>query len=151
MSIQYRKGICTCHGETRYIVKRIGARRYCVEGNAKRLNDRKQSKEPSGQLAVFEEIWQERERICFVSGQKLTESPQKDMSRWVSCFSHILPKGSFPKFMLRKDNIVLLTPKMHNDWHTKGKSELLEGQHGDKWKELFEMKAKLSLEYHTMK
>jgi hypothetical protein len=149
MGIQYRKGICTCHGEERYIVKRIGDRRYCVQGNKKRLNDRKEPKKSSGQLDLFYEIWAERERVCFVSGQKLTESPTKDKGRWVSCFSHLLPKGTFPKFMLRKDNIVLLSPKMHEDWHTKGKSELLDGPHGEKWKELFELKAKLSLEYHT--
>lgn len=149
MGIQYRKGICTCHGEERYIVKRIGARKYCVQGNQERLNEKKEPKKASGQLTLFEEIWKERERVCFVSGRKLAESPQKDMGRWVSCFSHILPKGSFPKFMLRKDNIVLLSPSKHNDWHTKGKLELLDGLEGEKWKELFEMKAKLSLEYHT--
>lgn len=131
------------------IVKRISGRKYCVQGNKKRLAEKKEPKKSSGQKELFHEIWSERPHICFVSGKILTESPRKDMGRWVSCFSHILPKGSYPKFTLRKDNIVLLSPEMHEAWHTKGKSELLAGPHGEKWREIFEMKAKLSLEYHS--
>jgi hypothetical protein len=151
MAIQYRKEICTCHGENRYIVKRIGARKYCAVGNKKRLNEKKESKEGTGELDFFHKIWAERPHVCEISGRKINERPDLDMGRWVSCFSHILPKGSFGRYRLNPENIVLMLPELHHQWHSKGRIELISGKYGEKWAEVFEKKIELTLRYHTEK
>lgn len=148
--IQYKKGICTCHGEERLIVKKISDRKYCHQGNQARLRARKKetTKEPKGELALFHEIWNSRPHVCAISGKRINENDLKDFQRWISCFSHVLPKGSYPKYRLNPENIVLKTPKMHHAYHTKGKSELLESEYGEQWKAFFELKAKLAAKYH---
>ena len=149
--IQYKKGVCTCHGEERLIVKKISDRKYCHQGNQNRLRKKKAEtkKEPSGELQLFYEIWAERPHVCAITGKTITESPDKNLPRWLCCFSHVIPKGSYPKYKLNPENIVLKTPQMHDNYHNKGKSELLEGEHGRQWKAFFDLKAKLALEYHT--
>lgn len=71
--------------------------------------DKKKSKaivkRPTGEKIVFEIIYEERPHISYISGL------------YVDCiahtFAHVLAKGKYPKFRLRKDNIVFLTPEEH--------------------------------------
>lgn len=62
------------------------------------------------QRRLFEQIWNERERVSEVSGKPLYP---KSHYKWHWQFAHILPKGSFPKYRLRKDNIMLMLPSEH--------------------------------------
>jgi hypothetical protein len=64
-------------------------------------------KRATGELDMFNEIWAEREHVSFVSGETI----MGDMSVWY--MAHILPKGSYQRYRLRKDNIVLLTKEEH--------------------------------------
>ncbi len=66
----------------------------------------KKEYKPTGELALFKEIWAERPHFCFVSGKKL---PHFD----VRLFAHVIPKGNSPNMRLDKNNIVLLTPSNH--------------------------------------
>ena len=62
-------------------------------------------RKPTGEKALFEEIWDERPRVSFLSGKELDFS--------VSIFAHVLNKKDFPKYRLYKKNIILLTPDEH--------------------------------------
>jgi len=64
--MQYRKELCTCHNEYRYIVKRLPGRKYCVKGNQDRLKEKRgEKKKATGEKKLFEEIWEKREKVSF--------------------------------------------------------------------------------------
>lgn len=71
-----------------------------------RTGIKQKKREPTGELALFQEIWEERPHVCFVSGD-----PIKEFS--VSCMAHLLPKGSYQSLRLEKENIVILTASNH--------------------------------------
>ena len=66
-------------------------------------------KAPSGQLDCFKDVWNEREHVSELSGKKLMFD--------VQCFHHILTKAAYPKFLLFKPNIILLTRDEHRQIH----------------------------------
>lgn len=66
-------------------------------------------KAPTGQLECFKEIWQERNHVSELSGSPLMFN--------VQCFHHILTKQAYPKFLLFKPNIILLTRTEHRMIH----------------------------------
>lgn len=65
------------------------------------------TKKPSGELALFTEIWFERDHICNKCGRVLHE-PMR-----VHYFSHIHSKGARPDLRLDKNNIELLCMECH--------------------------------------
>ena len=65
----------------------------------------------TGELQLFYEIWDEREHVSFLTGRTINEKPGS--LRFVNCFGHILNKKNYPKFRLKKENIVLLDPEEH--------------------------------------
>ena len=75
----------------------------------------KPQKEP-GQWEVFMEIWDEREHVSAISGTDLGDTPKAIF------FSHLLSKGAFPRFKLKKENIWLVTAQEHMDWETGDRS-----------------------------
>ena len=68
----------------------------------------------TGEKEVFKEIWDERPHECYICGVFINEA------RAIN-FSHALPKGKFPEFRLRKDNIFIKCAECHMRWHTWGK------------------------------
>ncbi len=94
-------------------------------------------KKATGELDLFVEIWNERPHISEVSGK-----PIKYFN--VGCFSHILPKGQFKRFRLKKENIVLKTLEEHFDW-TFNKHELKDRE---EWKKIFELETELKKLYN---
>lgn len=58
----------------------------------------------------YQEIWKEREHICYESGDRLSEEAL------TTYFHHVLPKepNKFPQYRHKKWNIVLLSPQIHN-------------------------------------
>ena len=72
----------------------------------------------SGQLALFKEIWNEREHISELSGDKISMFD-------VFCFHHILTKAAYPKFLLFKSNIVILTRAEHRMVHDHSFEDLI--------------------------
>lgn len=107
--------------------------------NAKRYQQNRKpiARKKTGELELFEEIWNERAHESEVSGEKL-------LSFDVSNFSHLLPKGLYPKFRLKKENIVLKTRQEHYDWEY-NQHKLVDKQ---EWKWVFEKKEQLKLEYN---
>lgn len=71
------------------------------------------SSKPTGELALFKEIWRDRLHISEVSGK-----PIRFFN--VACFAHVVSKGSRPDLRLNPLNIILLTPQEHDlyDNHT---------------------------------
>lgn len=91
---------------------------------------------PTGEKAIFEEIWNERPHRSYVSGK-----PIKSFS--VANFSHILSKKQFPRFRLNKDNIVLKTFEEHQKWEF----EKYKLKDLPEWQKIFELEEKLKQQY----
>lgn len=62
------------------------------------------------QSDLFEIVWSEREHVSDISGKPLLP---KGHSQWHWQFLHIVPKGSYPKWKLNPDNIILGTVEEH--------------------------------------
>lgn len=100
-------------------------------------------KKKTGEKEIFEEIAEEREWICFVSGVALRElKPQQ--------FAHVLPKAlnKYPLFKLYKKNIILLSDEMHYQWDFVERSRLMRD---DRFNELFKLETILKEEYKHLK
>ena len=67
-------------------------------------------KNKGGQVALFKRIWDNRSHKCEVCSSPI-EQPA------ASNFSHLLPKGTYPDFKLREDNIVIKCQRCHDVWH----------------------------------
>lgn len=95
-------------------------------------------KEDTGQTEAFEEIWQYREHKSWLTGANLRQYEDKmdDNQCWIkhplwfNLFHHVLPKKNYRKFIVLKDNIILLTPQEHLSIHSESK-ELLEKKYGE--------------------
>jgi len=62
---------------------------------------------PTGELKIFNEIWNDREHFSEFTGKPLLP---KGHLKWHWQFAHCLNKGRFPSMRLRKDNIFLCLP-----------------------------------------
>lgn len=65
----------------------------------------------TGELELFQEIWNTRAHICEVTGELIRRFD-------IRSFSHILSKGSEPAARLDPDNIKLVLPEIHEIWET---------------------------------
>lgn len=61
----------------------------------------------TGELKLFNEIWNDREHFSEFTGKPLLP---KGHLKWHWQFAHVLNKGRFPSMRLRKDNIFLCLP-----------------------------------------
>lgn len=59
---------------------------------------------------MYASIWRKRKHVSELSGTNLGDKMKSIF------FSHILPKGNYPRFRHREDNIILLTMQEHHDW-----------------------------------
>ena len=147
--IQYRKDICTCHGKERLIVKRLPGRKLCNVGNEARLSARREKKSPTGEYAMFEEIWASREHKSFLSGQDV--SKYYDSPMFVNLFAHVLSKAKnrYPEYKLYPENIALLTPKEHFlfDQGNEAQRQRYAEENNCSWKPLFDLKKALIERY----
>lgn len=114
----------------------------CEYHNNKRKRKDKPTKQyvrkKTGELEMFKEIWEERQHYSEVSGTYLGE----DLD--VSFFAHILPKGSYPKYRLRKENIILLTKKEH----TQLDHAVQEIKDNPDWEFIFRLREDLERQYN---
>jgi len=69
-------------------------------------------KDFNNQIELFNYIWETREHISELSGEPLLN---KGAFQWHWQFLHILPKGTYPKYRLNPENIVLGTVKEHEN------------------------------------
>ena len=96
-----------------------------------------------GQKALFEMIWNTRERKSFISGLPITEPK-------ASVFAHVIPKGKYPRFRLYEKNIVLLTHDEHTlfDFGTEEQREQYARLTGADWNKLYNLREELLREYN---
>lgn len=143
------KGVCSvCNdGKEKYLKKRkppLCGFHYSVEQSKKQREKQrlkpKKLKDATGELVLFQKLWNQRRRVSFVSGE-----PIEYFS--VSNFAHVLPKAKnrYPEFKLKEENIVLLTFEEHFLWDNGSRSDL---RLKPEWKELFELEEKLKIEYN---
>jgi len=85
---------------------------YCARksyGKPKQSKIKTKTYKPTGELVLFQAIWQSRPHICQVSGE-----PIKEFN--VYCFMHVLSKKAYPKYRLFDKNILLVTPDIHREY-----------------------------------
>ena len=99
-------------------------------------------RKPTGELAMFQEIWNERPHESFINKEPIYEFD-------VNCFAHVIAKaeGRFPKFKLYKKCVVLITRDQHYQWDN-GIREDLKELH--EWDKMFELEAELKKEYKLL-
>jgi hypothetical protein len=100
----------------------------------KRTPFKKKPKKATGEKALFEEIWEERERVDFITGEPIMEAT-------VQNFAHVLSKGAYPQHRLNKENIVLLTAENHHKQHSLGLTRLVEMD--KRWSKFVELQERL--------
>lgn len=71
---------------------------------------KKKFREPTGELNIFKEIWEEREHVSQLSGRTIPYFS-------IQCFAHILPKSTHSELRLNKENILLVLPVEHRQQH----------------------------------
>lgn len=115
---RFAKGLCQRHQYLRTDGKGQGFRTLSSSGRVpiKRTPIKRKYK-ASGEMEVFKMIWNERERVCFCCNKKLLGELHP------SYFSHVLAKGTYGKFRLLKDNIVLCCVNCHNEWEFTDRSD----------------------------
>lgn len=108
-------------------------------------------RKPTGELAMFNEIWIEREHVSFLSGLPLDEF--QGTPYYVNMFAHVLDKKKYPSQRLIKTNVILLTPQEHFylDQGTKDQRDEYAKDMENKgflcdWIKIFKLKEKLLLE-----
>ena len=95
------------------------------------------------QKPVFEKIWNERAHVCWITGDRLPEPAKADY------FFHVLPKGAYPGYKTNEENLILTRSDYHHDWHSKGRSELLEKD--SRWQKVFDLYDELKIQYQCHK
>jgi len=93
-------------------------------------------RKPTGEKALFEEIWNERGPYSQINNEYLGEFN-------ICFFSHILPKGKYPKFRLKKQNVIIKSFDQHFSWEHQ-KSTLI---NNPEWKWIFELQDSLKKQY----
>ncbi len=140
-----KKKICKGCGDEDFIWAR-GMCKKCASKNPKpkktniRETPKKEKVKPTGELALFQAIWNTRPHFC-----TLCNEPLGEFSVWY--FSHILPKSTFKRFRLYEKNIVLKCAAHHHDYETKAYSDLIKDS---RWLPIFNLKEELREEYTTI-
>ena len=72
-------------------------------------------KKYKNQTEMFNDIWETREHKSELTGKPLFN---KNHYKWHWQFLHVLPKGTYPKYKLNPDNILLALPDEHGNQET---------------------------------
>ena len=81
-----------------------------MKPSKKALAKREENKRKDDEMRL--EIWNERPHKCEITGEKIEFSP--------IVFSHILSKGAYPEYRHKKENIMLVTARIHQIWEFEG-------------------------------
>ncbi len=109
-------------------------------------------RKPTGEKALFEQIWAERRPFSYLTGLPLTQHYHS--AKRVNMFAHILAKGKYPRYRLKKENIVLLTPYEHwlfdqgtEEQREKYAQKIRSQGHECSWDQLFDLKQQMKRKY----
>lgn len=131
--IQRKKKACKCCGTEQFIWAH-GLCKVCSM-KSKPIKIQTKAKSPTGEKALFDEIWDSRPHVSYVSGISLEKYYGTKL--YPNLFSHCLPKGKYPEHRLNPDNIVMVSPQEHLDWHSLAKDKLLEKN--PNWQKVFDL------------
>jgi len=98
----------------------------------------KKGRKTTGEIVLFRQIYTERRGKCEITGAKLEFHPIH--------FLHILAKGPYPKFRLRKDNIIMAITEIHH-LYDGGSREYLLSMY-PKAAIIYDKKDRLKMEYY---
>jgi hypothetical protein len=96
------------------------------------------NRKPTGELALFKEIWEERERRCVITGDLLGGFS-------VGNFAHIIPKSTYGRYRLNRDNIVLMRYDMHKMYD----HQTHEAKRDVRFQKIFEKAEQLKKQYNA--
>lgn len=96
-------------------------------------------KKPTGELQMFKEVFKERGGKCQVTGRVIEFHPMS--------FLHILSKGAYPAFRLKKENIYMVIPDIHDLYDNASKLHLLSKY--PKAEIIYHKKDELKIEYYN--
>lgn len=100
----------------------------------------------TGELALFNEIWDERPHVSEIAPHKPLYP--KGHALWINQFSHLCIKGQYEAGRLDKRNIILKTPDEHTLWeHHKDRIFNEEGMILEHWFWVVERYEMLRKEY----
>jgi len=99
---------------------------------------KKGKSEPTGELALFKQIYIERKGKCQITGEPIEFHPIS--------FMHILSKGAYPKYRLNKNNIYMVVADIHLGYDSGSKEFLLKLY--PKAKIIYELKDELKISYY---
>jgi hypothetical protein len=77
--------------------------------------DQPEFKTQSEMFTYMERHWS---NVCFVTGQEIYRYVPDN-------FFHILPKGAYPHYKLKLENMLITTLQFHHDWHQRGQEYCL--------------------------
>ena len=92
----------------------------------------------TGEGELFKEIAQERPHVCFVTGTPVNVYNQ-DGRLNVSCFAHLVSKGSRTDLRLLKKNIVIVLPRVHHIYDKGNRQERAEMEQYEGWHNLHKL------------
>ena len=114
--------------------------------SAEKNKGKKTVRKASGELSIFHEIFDERKRVCFVTGVNLDTRYFTRKNVFPHMFHHVLSKAAYPRFRFYKKNIVLLHPEVHHLVETKSLIDLT--AFNSNYVKLINLKDELKSEYY---
>ena len=116
----------------------------------KKRSSIKISNKPTGELAMFLEIYEENKDkwVSAISGKPLVH---RGGFMFINQFSHLLAKGKFKEYRLKKENIWTITPEEHMllDQGTKAQREAYSNGNDEIWKHIFDKVEELKKQYYA--
>ena len=146
----YKKAICALCSDNvlKPVVKGLCQYHYRLERAKVYLKKKKSLKSSLSQIDVFNQIWEEREPYCFITGIYLgSKEYLLSINKFHFVFHHVLRKGNYPRFKLYKQNIIMVSPDVHFNIETKGLIEL--STHDKRYEKLKLLYEKLKQEYYA--
>lgn len=95
----------------------------------KRTAMKRKPRKATGQRELFVSLYEQCGGVSEVSGYPLLPPTHE---RFHEQGSHLLPKGTYPDYMLDPRNVVMVTPLEHRLWHSYGDKEALAREH-EEW------------------
>lgn len=92
----------------------------------------------TGEMELFKEMAKERPHICFVTKQPVNIY-NKDGRLNVSCFAHVVSKGSRTDLRLLKKNIVIVLPRVHEIYDKGNRQERVKMEQYEGWHKLHQL------------
>lgn len=106
------------------------------------------ARKKTGEYETFLEIAEEREHICFVTGDHVKVF-KSNGTLDVNAFAHVCGKGAHVAMRKLKENIVILKPRVHTIYDAGNEKERISMEVYPGWFRLLELHDKLVSEYYN--